>query len=94
MTVRSVAPGLALFAFVFIGLGQPGFAAGPGYCHRYADNAVHAQLRNIQYRCGFRGKAWTTDYNDHFRWCLSAPWAEAEHEERVRRRMLLACRGD
>jgi hypothetical protein len=50
MTVGSVAPRLALFAFVLIGFGQPGFAAGSGYCHRYADNAVRAHLSNIRYR--------------------------------------------
>jgi hypothetical protein len=93
MTARSIGLGVALSAFVLIGFGQQAFAAGPEYCQRYASNAVQAQLRNIQYRCGFTGRAWSTDYGDHFGWCVRAPWAAAEHEERVRRRLLRACRG-
>lgn len=92
MTVRSIGPGVALFALVFIGSGQPGFATDRGYCSQYANKAVHAQLRNIQYRCGFTGGAWHTDYHRHFGWCVQAPWMAADREERVRRRLLLSCR--
>jgi hypothetical protein len=92
MTARSVASGLALVALVLVGSGQPGFAASREYCHRYADDAVHAQLRNIQYRCGFAGKAWSTDYGDHFSWCVSAPRAAVDREERARHGLVLACR--
>ena len=97
MTTRSIGPGLALFTFVLIGFGQsvsPAFAAGPAYCNRYADNAVRAQLRNIRYRCGFTGRRWSTDYRDHYRWCISAPWAAANQEEGERRRLLGACLGN
>ena len=97
MTARSIVPGLTLFAFVLIGFGQsasPALAAGPGYCSRYADNAVRAQLRNIRYRCGFTGRRWFTDYRDHYRWCISAPWAAADREEKERRRLLGACLGN
>jgi hypothetical protein len=73
MTARSIGLGVALSAFVLIGFGQHAFAAGPEYCQRYASNAVQAQLRNIQYRCGFTGRAWSTDYGDHFRLVRSGP---------------------
>jgi hypothetical protein len=93
MTRFSIGPRLGLFTLVLIGLGQPGFAADPGYCHRYASNAAQAQLRNIQYRCAFVGRAWSTDYGDHFGWCIQAPWEAADREERVRRRLLRSCLG-
>lgn len=92
MRARTAGPGLMLFAFVLIGFGQPGFAASPDYCHRYANKAAHAQMRNIQYRCGFSGRAWSTDYRDHFRWCVSATWEAADREDRGRQGLVLACR--
>lgn len=79
-------------ACVLVGLCQPSFAAGPEYCHRYASNAVQAQLRNIDYRCGFTGRRWSTDYRDHFGWCVRAPWYAADQEERARRHSLRTCR--
>jgi len=94
MPGRSIGPRLGLFSLVLAGLGQPGFAADPDYCQRYASNAVHAQLRNIQYRCGFGGRRWSTDYGDHFRWCVGARWVSADSEERARRRLLRSCRDD
>lgn len=93
MTARSIGPGVALFAFVLTGSGQPGFAADPGYCAQYASKAVRAQLGNIQSYCGFTGGAWHTDYHRHFGWCVQAPWVAADREERVRRRLLRSCRG-
>ena len=93
MTARSIGTGVALFAFVVIGSGQPGFAADPEYCTHYASKAVHAQLRNIHSRCGFTGGAWHTGYHVHFGWCVHAPWVAADREERIRRRLLRSCRG-
>jgi hypothetical protein len=83
---------LALCAFVLIGLSQPSFAAGPEYCHRYATRAVQAQLSNIHYRCGYGGRRWSTDYDDHFGWCAQAPVRAVDREEGARRRMLRDCR--
>ena len=87
MTVRS-----ALCAFVLIGLCQPSFAAGSEYCQRYASKAVKAELSNIENRCGFNGRRWSTDYRDHFGWCVQASWEAADREESARRRLLRDCR--
>ena len=93
MTARSIRPaGIALFVSVLIGFTQPGLAADPDYCGQYASKAVQAQLRNIQYRCGFTGRRWSTDYNDHFGWCFRTRWVSADVEERARRRLLGSCR--
>jgi hypothetical protein len=82
----------ALCTVVLIIFCQPSLAAGPEYCHRYASKAVQAQLSNIHYGCAFTGRRWSTDYGDHFGWCVHAPWESADREERVRRQSLRACR--
>jgi hypothetical protein len=81
----------AFCAFILVSLCQPSSASGPEYCHRYASKAVQAQLSNIHYRCGFTGRRWSTDYRDHFVWCVHAPWEFADREERLRSRSLRAC---
>lgn len=83
---------LVLSAVVLVCFCQPSFAAGRDFCQRYASNAVQAQLGNIRHRCGFYGRRWSTDYGDHFGWCLRAPVDAADHEEDARRRMLRNCR--
>ncbi len=88
MTARSA----LCAAFALISLCQPSFAADLQYCHRYASQAVRAQLSNIHYRCDFTGRRWSTDYRDHFGWCVYAPWEAADREESVRRRSLRDCR--
>lgn len=40
-------------------------------CKFYAATAKVAQLTNLENRCGFSGDAWSTDYRNHYLWCMS-----------------------
>ena len=41
-------------------------------CRQYAQNAVRQSEYNRAKGCGFTGRRWTSDYQEHFRWCLGA----------------------
>ncbi|WP_437291155.1 hypothetical protein [Sorangium sp. So ce406] len=47
-------------------------AADAATCGKYASGAVAQQNDNLKRGCNISGSAWTSDYNDHYNWCLNA----------------------
>jgi len=60
-------------------------------CDKYASDAVAADKFNWDNRCGFRGDAWSADYEGHKMWCIGAPPQDAQRESDIRGRMIWAC---
>jgi hypothetical protein len=70
-------------------------AAGPGFCHDYAQAAlrqVRGALNNR--RCTFHMQneaRWSSDYRTHYDWCLGASREDADRERDARRDLLEHC---
>jgi hypothetical protein len=65
---------------------------GGGYCEAYARDAVSQHRANLDRRCGYGPNArWQPNYNNHYRWCLSAPRASVAAEDAARRDRLRSC---
>ena len=66
-------------------------------CQRCADYANRAVAQNINYnipwRCGGGAPRWSSDFNQHFRWCWDAKDESLRSEESSRREDLKSCRG-
>lgn len=84
----------ALIAFA--GSVSTASAAGPGFCHDYAKAAVN-QVRDARshYRCDWRVDTnparWSTDWHDHYNWCLGVSRDKADSERDARRAALDHC---
>ena len=60
-------------------------------CDDYAKRAVRLAAVNIDKTCGLEGEAWTTEYNDHYKFCIrSNPVERRRRAERLRHE-LFAC---
>lgn len=57
-------------------------------CAQYANTAVNAQQMNIKKNCGFKGRAWSTNYSGHYQWCLGAS-SNAAHQETQARKIYI-----
>ncbi len=68
----------------------PTFAAG---CREYAEQAVISASQNRQWGCGFGGRRWSFNYEEHLDWCRSVGYDQALGERLTRQRMLHACHG-
>jgi len=53
-------------------------------CNEYARTAVAQNEQNIRRRCRFTGTRWSSNYNEHYQWCLSVPLESADSETRAR----------
>jgi hypothetical protein len=73
----------------------PASAAGPGFCHDYAQAAlrqVRGALNNRRCTYHLQNEArWSSDYRTHYEWCLGASREDADHERDARRDMLEHC---
>ncbi|MGZ5862424.1 MAG: hypothetical protein ACXWKB_03925 [Methyloceanibacter sp.] len=61
-------------------------------CEAYAVNAQRDANDNITETCGGVGPRWTTSFEEHRKWCLTATDAAAQGEEQARQDFLLTCR--
>jgi len=69
-------------------------AADPGFCQNYAQSAMNEIQRAHQIpNCANRlsGGRWNFNYNNHFNWCLNAPYEAANSERYARRQFLEQC---
>jgi hypothetical protein len=69
------------------------FAQSPGFCNDYANQAVISATQNRDMGCGFSGRRWTLNYQEHFGWCMSANPNDVISERLTRKHMIQACRG-
>jgi hypothetical protein len=83
-----------------VGSATPAGAAGPGFCHDYAQAALR-QVRGAHEhrRCEFRTEnqnpaRWSTEYRTHYDWCLGASREDADRERDARRETLEHCARD
>ncbi|HEX4953491.1 MAG TPA: hypothetical protein VF017_08870 [Thermoanaerobaculia bacterium] len=63
-------------------------------CTEYANQAVAAQRQNQATGCNLAGDRWSSNYQEHAAWCVTASPASAEAETRERTRLLSACTPD
>ena len=66
-------------------------AANPFYCQMYANQAVHAEQKNVWEGCGFVGPRWSFDYAAHYGWCLIATPFQTHAETDARKWALISC---
>lgn len=69
-------------------------AADPGFCDRYAHQAVEQFERNTHIPGCFHGEngRWHPDFRRHYDWCLGAPYEAARNEAGIRHERLEECR--
>lgn len=61
-------------------------------CRDYAEEAVQQNGENRRLGCNLTGGRWTSDYNRHFNFCMSAGREARAEESDARRRALRRCR--
>ncbi len=61
------------------------------FCRNYAGMAVGTARDNIRLHCGFGGLRYTTDWREHFGWCMSVDRLAADREHEIRRHDMIAC---
>ena len=69
-------------------------AADPRFCREYAESAVDQARRAFDSRrCEreVRGPRWSTNYREHFDWCLGARFEDARREREIRHDILERC---
>ena len=40
-------------------------------CEGYSNNAVAHNKENLELGCGYKGNAWNSEYEFHYKWCMS-----------------------
>jgi hypothetical protein len=60
-------------------------------CAQYARRAVSLNQENLQRGCRYTGGRWTSDYQGHYNWCLSAPPSAVASETRAREESIKKC---
>jgi hypothetical protein len=60
-------------------------------CKSYAFNASSSQVSNLSGRCGYSGRRWLDNDDEHLRWCLQAPEAAVTSEAGIRFALLGVC---
>lgn len=73
--------------------GGGGGGALRSYCQEYARYSAKQGGKNQQYRCGFSGGGWHTNYNMHYNWCMRAGQYKAKAAMKERSKMLDRCKG-
>jgi hypothetical protein len=71
-------------------------AADAAFCQNYANaaiNQVRGALANPGCAARIQGARWSSDFQVHYNWCLSQPYAAAGAERDARTSFLRACRG-
>jgi hypothetical protein len=71
-------------------------AADPGFCQNYAKaavNQVRGALANPGCAARIQGPRWSSDFQVHYSWCITQPYAAAGAERDARTGFLRACRG-
>jgi hypothetical protein len=69
-----------------------GSASKQEFCAGYAEAAVEANDRNREQGCGLRGDRWTSNYKDHYAWCIRSPRAAVDDEADQRDAEISECR--
>jgi hypothetical protein len=83
------------FAFAAaLAVSTAAFAAPPGFCDRYAHEAVHEFRANVHIPECFHGEnaRWHDNFDVHFNWCLHVSEDKADEERDIRRAKLHECR--
>lgn len=62
-------------------------------CEQYAERAVQQNQRNNDLNCGFAGRRWQSEKQNHLSWCLGVGFNSASviEEDAARRNRLAAC---
>jgi hypothetical protein len=89
------------FALVVVSAGlfaaatMPSRAADPDYCAQYARLAIHEVQVNMATPGCFKGfdRRWNLNYDQHYQWCLTVPYAVADTERDYRRMRVAQCQG-
>jgi len=58
--------------------------AAKDQCAAYANFAVQQAKENTQRRCGNTGSRWSTNWQAHFNWCMTAPLSAQQKETQIR----------
>ncbi len=61
------------------------------YCRNYAGMAAGSARENIRWHCGYEGRRYTTDWQEHMGWCMSVDRAESARESEIRAHDMRAC---
>jgi hypothetical protein len=90
----ALGPLVVVLAFVSL-CATPVFAASDTRCRSYATNAVLVNQAALSSGCGFpASQRWQGNVANHYNWCLTAPDAWVDSEERNRAALLALCKGD
>ena len=84
-----------IVAMALFGTSASVVKAGPGLnCDAYAKAAVKQAKENKQRSCHYKGSLWSSSYNGHKNWCLSAgvKMANLTWGDRERARLLNECK--
>ncbi len=71
------------------GLVRPETAADR--CKNYAATAVQQNQGNLDWKCGYSGPRWSSNYQAHYDWCMKVPKSSADSEETKRKDLLKNC---
>lgn len=93
--MRFFCTAFAATAISMLGSAMPARAESPAICHEYARQAlIQYQMTDDFHHPQCRVKAdgrWQADYQNHYRWCLTAPAAWVKAEKKARNQHLYAC---
>jgi hypothetical protein len=83
-----------ILAAATLALSTTTYAAPPGFCERYARDAVHEFRADTHIPFCFKGEnaRWHDNYDAHFGWCLRVSIDAANAERDYRRTRLYECR--
>ena len=85
---------VVLAAAAALAFSASAYAAPPGFCERYARDAVHEFQADTHIPMCFRGEnaRWHGNFDVHFNWCLHVSIDQADAERDWRRARLSECR--
>jgi hypothetical protein len=74
-------------------IGVPSYAASPGYCQSYANQAVRQFHRYQSIPDCFHGadRRWSANWSRHYSWCIGASVATARAQAGHRGTLLRQC---
>ena len=58
-------------------------------CEQYANTAVSQNKVNVGQSCGYKGPAWDSDYNNHFKWCMAGQNVQFTGQETKKRQGMM-----
>jgi len=62
-----------------------------GRCKNYAATAVQQNQSNIDWKCGYSGPRWSSNYQAHYNWCMKVSKLAADFESAERKKLLSKC---